>query len=237
MHSIKADLEVTAPVRVGGTLGPRSDGYNPSLIMSLNEAADYHRTQIRSFVDAGADRVIALTLGYVDEAAGICRAATDLGLPSLLGFTVETDGRLPDGTSLRHAIQAVDALTDGAAAGFLVNCAHPDHIAPALADAGPWLSRLIGVRPNARGSATPSWTRHPTWTTVTPRSSACRSPGCVGRCRRSAWSEAAAAPTSGTREPSRRPSRGRGRDYSGRSAAIRDNVRRPMALMTGLESA
>jgi S-methylmethionine-dependent homocysteine/selenocysteine methylase len=50
---------------------------------------------------------------------------------------------------LGDAISSVDARTDGQAAGFIVNCAHPDHIAPALEAAGDWLSRLVGVRPNA----------------------------------------------------------------------------------------
>jgi homocysteine S-methyltransferase len=150
LQEIRAELDAgDQPVVVGGTLGPRSDGYSPTLLMSADEAAAYHTPQIRSFVDAGADRVTALTLGYVDEAVGIARAATDLGLPTLLGFTLETDGRLPDGTRLGDAVESVDAQTEGRAAGFVVNCAHPDHIAPALDGAGPWTTRLIGVRPNA----------------------------------------------------------------------------------------
>ena len=32
--------------------------------------------------------------------------------------------------------------------GFVVNCAHPTHIAPALDD-GAWLSRIVQVNPNA----------------------------------------------------------------------------------------
>ena len=149
LQRIRADLDPGTTARVGGTLGPRSDGYSPTLLMTADQAADYHRPQIRSFVAAGADRVTALTLGYVDEAVGIVRAAAGLGLPVLVGFTVETDGRLPDGTRLGRAIDAVDAQTDHGAAGFVVNCAHPDHIAPALAEAGQWRSRLVGVRPNA----------------------------------------------------------------------------------------
>jgi homocysteine S-methyltransferase len=150
LHEIRADLRAgDTPVRVGGTVGPCSDGYQPSLLMSGEEAAAYHTPQLRSFVEAGADRAFALTLGYVGEAVGIARAAAQLGLPVVLGFTVETDGRLPDGTSLADAVEAVDGMTDGSAAGFLVNCAHPEHVAPALVEGGGWSTRLIGVRPNA----------------------------------------------------------------------------------------
>jgi homocysteine S-methyltransferase len=150
LRTLRDELDAgDRPIRVGGIVGPRSDGYHPTLVMTADEAAAYHTPQLRSFVAAGADRATALTLGYVDEAIGIARAATDLGLPVVLGFTVETDGRLPDGTALQEAVDAVDAFTDGATAGFVVNCAHPDHIAPALAGAGSWATRLIGVRPNA----------------------------------------------------------------------------------------
>lgn len=149
LHGLREELGDDVLVRVGGTLGPRSDGYSPTLLMSAEEAADYHRPQLGSFAEGGADRATALTLGYVDEAVGVTWAATDLGLPVLVGFTLETDGRLPDGTSLQAAVTDVDARTDGAAAGFVVNCAHPDHIAPALAAGGAWLDRLVGVRPNA----------------------------------------------------------------------------------------
>ena len=59
------------------------------------------------------------------------------------------DGRLPDGTALGDAITAVDDATDGYAAYFMVNCAHPDHIAPVLDPTAPWAARLVGVRANA----------------------------------------------------------------------------------------
>jgi homocysteine S-methyltransferase len=40
---------------------------------------------------------------------------------------------------------------DGGAAPayFMVNCAHPQHLLPAFADAGPWVERIRGLRSNA----------------------------------------------------------------------------------------
>ena len=49
---------------------------------------------------------------YVDEAIGITRAAAAAGLPAVISFTVETDGRLPSGQPLGEAIEQVDAETD-----------------------------------------------------------------------------------------------------------------------------
>ena len=79
----------------------------------------------------------------------MARAAADAGLPVVISFTVETDGRLPSGQPLREAIEQVDAETDGAAAYFMINCAHPTHFADVLEPGAPELARIRGLRANA----------------------------------------------------------------------------------------
>lgn len=134
-------------VRIIGAVGPRGDGYVAGETPDPDEAAAYHRAQVDSFARAGADLVAAYTITSPEEGIGIVRAARQAGVPVLLGFTVETDGRLPDGTTLGDAVRRVD---DGDAPdGFIVNCAHPTHIAPALEDDGAWLDRIVKVNPNA----------------------------------------------------------------------------------------
>ena len=98
--------------------------------------------------DAGCAQAVALTLAYVEEGIGIVRAATAAGLPVVVGFTVETDGRLPSGASIEGAIMAVDDATDGAARSFMINCAHPTHFAEALPD-GAAANRIGALRANA----------------------------------------------------------------------------------------
>lgn len=133
-------------VRIIGAIGPRGDGYVPGEKADPDEAADYHRGQVEVLAAAGADVVAAYTLTGSEEGMGIARAARRAGIPVLVGFTVETDGRLPDGTPLRDAVELVAA--EEAPDGFIVNCAHPTHIAPAL-DSGEWLSRIVQINPNA----------------------------------------------------------------------------------------
>ncbi|UUW87476.1 homocysteine S-methyltransferase family protein [Nocardioides sp. WV_118_6] len=132
--------------QVGGMLGPRGDGYASAGPVDPDAAAEYHRPQLASFAAGGADRATALTLTEVGEAIGISRAAADVGLPAGIGFTVETDGRLPDGTTLAAAVAAVDAAAPPAY--FVVNCAHPSHVARGL-DEGAWRDRVGGLRVNA----------------------------------------------------------------------------------------
>ena len=134
---------------VSGCVGPRGDGYDPSDAMAADEAERYHAVQISTFAKTSADQVTAITMTNAEEAIGIVRAATAAGIPAAISFTVETDGRLPTGQPLREAIEQVDAETDGGAAYFMVNCAHPTHFADALEVDGAWLQRLVGLRANA----------------------------------------------------------------------------------------
>ena len=70
-------------------------------------------------------------------------------MPVVISFTVETDGRLPTGESLKAAIEAVDAATGSGPVYFMINCAHPDHFMGALDAGEAWATRIKGVRANA----------------------------------------------------------------------------------------
>lgn len=135
-------------VVIEGSVGPRSDAYNPTLLMDADEAERYHAVQLRTFADAGCAQATALTLTYAEEGIGIARAAKSAGIPIVVGFTVETDGRLPSGHSIEEAIVAVDQATDGAAEFFVINCAHPTHFADSLPE-GESRGRIGGLRANA----------------------------------------------------------------------------------------
>lgn len=126
-----------------GCIGPREQA------MTATEAEDYHGPQIRTFADTAADQVTAVTIADPAEAIGIVRAAVAMGIPAVVSFTVEIDGRLATGQSLREAVGLVDDATDGGAAYFMVNCAHPTHLVTTFDDAGPWLRRIVGLRLNA----------------------------------------------------------------------------------------
>jgi S-methylmethionine-dependent homocysteine/selenocysteine methylase len=132
---------------ISGCVGPRGDGYVAGEVVDPDDAAKYHAPQIEAFAEAGADLVTVLTMTGTGEAVGVIRAARAAGIPVAVSFTVEVDGRLPDGTPLRAAVSAVDA--EAGPDYFMINCAHPDHIAPALTDDGDWRLRVRGMRANA----------------------------------------------------------------------------------------
>lgn len=134
-------------VLISGNLGPRGDGYVAGEAIDPDAAEAYHSPQIEALAEGGVDLITVLTLTGTGEAIGIVRAARSIGVPVAVSFTVETDGRLPDGTRLATAVSEVDAK--GGPDYFMINCAHPTHIAPALADPGDWRSRIVGIRANA----------------------------------------------------------------------------------------
>lgn len=135
---------------VSGCVGPRGDGYDPGKTMQVAEARDYHLHQIAVMKEAGAEMISAITMTNAKEASGVVLAAREVGLPVSISFTVETDGSLPTGQKLGEAVSEVDAATEGYAAYFMVNCAHPDHFVPALDDTDQAIAeRIKGVRANA----------------------------------------------------------------------------------------
>jgi homocysteine S-methyltransferase len=151
----RADVsEEVMPILVSGDLGPRGDGYRvePSGL-TVEAARSYHRRQIGILAEVGVDLIQAMTMTNVSEAIGIALAAAEYDLPITLSATVETDGRLPEGSSLGDFIERVEQATEGAPLFYMINCAHPIHVMPTLAEAratgASWLARLRGFRANA----------------------------------------------------------------------------------------
>src|SRR5688500_1558371 len=148
MEEIREEFESGASSFViSGNVGPQDDGYNPKELLSADEAEEYHSTQINTFADTAADMVTTMTMTYADEAIGIARAAKHAGMPSVIAFTLETDGKLPNGQSLGDAIGEVEAATDKSPAYYMINCAHPTHFEDVLE--GRWLDRVHGLRAHA----------------------------------------------------------------------------------------
>ncbi len=146
---VRDEFPDDAPIVLCGVLGPRGDGYVPGERMSAQAARDYHRAQLELFADSELDYAAALTIPYPEEAEGIALAASDVGIPVAVSFTVETDGRLPSGDTLAEAVERVDAASGGTVAYFGVNCAHPDHLPEELFGGAAWTQRIRTYRANA----------------------------------------------------------------------------------------
>ena len=82
-------------------------------------------------------------------ATGIALAAKQAGMPAVISFTVETDGKLPTGETIKEAIAAVDSASGASPAYYMINCAHPTHFRDALKTGESWIKRIGGLRANA----------------------------------------------------------------------------------------
>jgi S-methylmethionine-dependent homocysteine/selenocysteine methylase len=133
---------------ISGCIGPKGDAYKTNQDLTAESAEIYHREQIDTFLEAGADIVTALTLNTTDEAIGIARASAEAGIPSVIAFTIEKDRKLRSGETLKQAIETVDTETSNAPAYYMINCSHPADFGPALASE-PWTNRIRGLRANA----------------------------------------------------------------------------------------
>lgn len=134
---------------IAGAVGPRGDAYGTGGDLTEEAAEEYHSVQMRTLKSAGADMATPMTFNNVPEAVGVIRAAVGAGLPVGVSLTLTSEGRLRSGPSLREAVEAIDAATDGAAAWFGTNCSHPLEFADAISEPGPWRERLRYIRPNA----------------------------------------------------------------------------------------
>jgi homocysteine S-methyltransferase len=148
ISELRDEFKDNKPIVLNALVGPRGDAYAPEEDVAANEAEAYHSRQMSWLADTDVDMVSALTFTQSDEAIGAVRAAKKHGLPIMVSFTVETDGKLPTGQPLGEAIKAVDTATDSYVAYYMVNCAHPTHFADVLDDES-WTKRIRGLRCNA----------------------------------------------------------------------------------------
>ena len=109
LEELRAEWEdATTPCVISGAIGPRGDGYKAGN-MDAAEAEAYHAGQIAAFAGTTADMVSAYTLTNINEAIGLARAAKAQGMPCAISFTVETDGRLVTGKTLRRPSKRLTA--------------------------------------------------------------------------------------------------------------------------------
>ncbi len=135
-------------ILIGAITGCKNDAYRPDEGLSSGEAYDFHSWQIDKLAEAGVDFLLAETLPSTREAAGIARAMSKTGIPYFIGFVINPEGMIFDGSTLEHAFDEIDTLCDPVPVGFVICCSYPSFL---NADKQPdsVLSRLVGYLANA----------------------------------------------------------------------------------------
>ncbi|CAF1341489.1 unnamed protein product [Adineta ricciae] len=150
LDDIRTEYETEkCPIVFNASIGPRADGYKPGVLMSSEEAQTYHARQIEILSKTKADMITGTTMNYPEEAIGMVRAAKQVGMPIVISFTVEEDGKLATGQTLQEAIELVDRATDKTPLYYVINCAHPSNFAHIFHSGEDWSRRIHGVQGNA----------------------------------------------------------------------------------------
>ncbi len=124
----KSDIEMY----VGGLMGCKGDAYTGEGALSESEAYDFHRWQVDCFARSNADFLYAGIMPVLTEAAGMAKAMESTGLPYIISFTIQEDGKLIDGTTITDAIRYIDGITNVAPVCYMTNCVHPRILHKAL---------------------------------------------------------------------------------------------------------
>jgi homocysteine S-methyltransferase len=151
LHGVAEPYQGQVPaVLYAGIVGPRGDAYELNRTITAQEAEQYHSEQLATLARAGVDLIEAMTFNSVDEVIGLSRAASQVGLPLSVSFTLDhSTSRLLSGPTLKDAIETVDAQTgDDRPAFYGINCSHPLEFMPAI-EPGSWFERVRVLRPNA----------------------------------------------------------------------------------------
>ncbi len=148
ISELRDEFPDNRPIVLNAIIGPQGDAYSPDESIAADRAQEYHSEQVGWLAETECDMICGTTFVQSGEAIGLVRACRDVEMPVAISFTVETDGSLPSGQPLAEAIKHVDDATDGGAAYFGVNCAHPDHFFDVLEDQS-WARRIRSLRCNA----------------------------------------------------------------------------------------
>ncbi|MBR2408782.1 MAG: homocysteine S-methyltransferase family protein [Lachnospiraceae bacterium] len=117
---------------VGGLMGCKGDAYTGEGALAEQEAFSFHRWTVEQFYKAGIDFLYAGIMPVLSEAAGLARAINDTGLPYIISFTIQQDGKLIDGTTIADAIRYIDSITTNKPICYMTNCVHPSIVHQAL---------------------------------------------------------------------------------------------------------
>jgi len=139
-------------ILIGGLLGCKGDAYDAGTALDTVEAFHFHQMQVDQFARKEIDFLFAGIMPATTEALGMALAMAGSGIPYIISFMVNKDGRLLDGTPLVDAIRTLDESVSIKPVCYMANCIHPYNLNLALSHPfnrdSPWLARIQGIQAN-----------------------------------------------------------------------------------------
>jgi S-methylmethionine-dependent homocysteine/selenocysteine methylase len=139
-------------ILVGGLLGCKGDAYDAGTALDTGAAYHFHKIQVDQFSSKEIDFLFAGIMPAKTEALGMALAMAGSGIPYIISFMVNKDGRLLDGTPLADAIRTLDESVSIKPVCYMANCIHPYNLNLALSHPfnrdSPCLKRIMGIQAN-----------------------------------------------------------------------------------------
>ena len=117
---------------IGGLMGCKGDAYTGENALPQKEAKLFHKWQCDLFYKANVDFLFAGIMPTLPEAMGMAQAMSQTGLPYIISFTIQKDGKLVDGTTIAQAIAEIDHSVCVKPVCYMTNCVHPSIVYEAL---------------------------------------------------------------------------------------------------------
>lgn len=151
-HKAGRQKESKTEMYAGGLMGCKGNAYTGEGALKEEKAYRFHQWQATQFREASADFLYAAIMPTLPEAAGMARAMAETGLPYLVSFTIQKDGKLIDGTSIHDAIAYIDGAAPVKPVCYMTNCVHPSIAYQALSkpfnQTGLVRERFLGIQAN-----------------------------------------------------------------------------------------
>ncbi|MCE9647798.1 MAG: homocysteine S-methyltransferase family protein [Chloroflexi bacterium] len=126
-----ANVPSDSPRFVAGSLSTLEDCYRPDLVPPEDELRAEHSERIHHLVECGVDLILIETINSIREALVMTKLAMPAGIPVVVSFVCDRDGRILSGETLSEA--AGQLLPLGISA-IGVNCGPTPNLAKPLAE-------------------------------------------------------------------------------------------------------
>ncbi len=135
-------------ILLAGNIGCKNNPYRPEEALSEDESRKFHAWQLDQLCECQIDLLTAGPLPAVSEAIGIALAMEGRGVPYVLNFIINRQGKLLDGSSLEYVIDRIDGSFIEPPLGYMIGCSYPSFLNPQKQPSSVLL-RLIGYQANA----------------------------------------------------------------------------------------
>lgn len=127
IFNVKSD----APKFVAGSISTLEDCYRPDLVPPDDELRAEHTERIQHLTECGVDFILVETINTIREAFIMAKLASNTGMPVVVSFVCNREGKILSGETLT---EAADQLLPLGISAIGVNCGPTPNLAKPLAE-------------------------------------------------------------------------------------------------------